>query len=59
MTVFRLFTTGVATNQTAPSQKDIQYISTSFTGVNLMTVTAIMVIPRWRTWNQVRMFFVD
>ena len=31
MTVFRLFTTGVATNQTVPSQKNIQYISTSFT----------------------------
>lgn len=30
ITVFRLFTTGVATNQTALSQKDIQYISTSF-----------------------------
>jgi hypothetical protein len=26
--------------------------------VKLMTVTAITVIPRWRTWNQVRMFFV-
>ena len=29
------------------------------TGVKLMTVTAITVIPRWRTWNQVRIFFVD
>ena len=29
------------------------------TGVKLMTVTAITGIPRWRTWNQVRMFFVD
>jgi hypothetical protein len=31
----------------------------TFTEVKLMTVTAIMVIPRWRTWNQVRKFFVD
>jgi hypothetical protein len=30
-----------------------------FTGVKLMTVTVITVIPRWRTWNQVRIFFVD
>ena len=29
------------------------------TGVKLMTVTVITVIPRWRTWNQVRIFFVD
>jgi hypothetical protein len=30
-----------------------------FTGVKLMTVTAITVIPRWRTWNRVRIFFVN
>jgi hypothetical protein len=29
------------------------------TGVKLVTVTAITVIPRWRTWNRVRIFFVD
>jgi hypothetical protein len=28
-------------------------------GVKLMTITAITVIPRWRTWNRVRIFFVD
>jgi hypothetical protein len=32
---------------------------TIFTGVKLMTVTVIMVIPRWRMWNQVRIFFAD
>jgi hypothetical protein len=30
-----------------------------FTGVKLMTVTVITVIPIWRMWNQVRIFFVD
>jgi hypothetical protein len=29
------------------------------TWVKLITVTVITVIPRWRTWNQARMFFVD
>ena len=29
------------------------------TGVKLMTVTVIMVSRRWRTWNQVRICFVD
>ena len=31
----------------------------NITGVKLMTVTAITVIPRWRMWNRVRIFFVD
>jgi hypothetical protein len=34
-------------------------VTTWFTGVKLMTVTVIAVIPRWRTWNQVRIFFVN
>jgi hypothetical protein len=29
------------------------------TGVKLMTLIAITAIPRWRTWNRVRIFFVD
>ena len=29
------------------------------TGVKLMTVIAITVIPRWQTWNRVIIFFVD
>ena len=32
-------------------------VCTKITGVKLMTVTVITVIPRWRTWNQVRIFF--
>ena len=29
------------------------------TGVKLMTITVITVIPRWRTWNRLRIFFGD
>jgi hypothetical protein len=29
------------------------------TGVKLMTVAVITVIPRWRTWNQVKKKIVD
>ena len=42
-----------------PNKTDCHNITEIFTGVKLMTITVITVIPRWRTWNQVRIFFVD